>query len=115
MKLRIFTGMLLVAFLSFFNSLTASAHNGCKGDDCCKKTWRHARWGHQSYYYGPDGQYAKNKKSCCDKSEKSSCSEGKKCCSTNNFVTENGTYRRARYNQNCCGNGYLSADNKNND
>lgn len=115
MKLRIFTGMLLVMFLSVFNSFQAQAHDGCKKDKCCSKYRHTGCWGHHGYYYGPDGAYAKNKGACCDKKEGSSCSDKKDCCKSKCARSWKGTYTRARYHEDCCGRGHLTSDNNNDD
>ncbi len=98
MKLRIVTSMLLVLFLSVWGSFSASAHNDCKGGSCCKSSWHHrAHWGHNNYYYGPDGCYSKAKSSCCEAKKKSCCAPSR--CEH--------TYSRARYHEDCCGTGHL--------
>lgn len=98
MKLRMVTGMLLVFFLSVWGSFTASAHNGCKSGKCGKGTWHHrANWGHNNYYYGPDGCYSKAKDGCCE-SDKKNCCKPSRC---------ERTYSRARYQEGCCGTGHL--------
>jgi hypothetical protein len=113
MKLRIFTSMLVVVFLSLFSSVKASAHDGCGGGHC-GRAWHHGCWGHQGYIYGPDGYYAQHKACCakkceskceskCEKKCGSSMSCGK-CCGT----SCSHTYRRAYYHEDCCGHSYLS-------
>jgi len=115
MKLRIFTGMLMVVFLSLFNSFAANAHGGCKKGNCCRPA-HHSWWGPHSYYYGPDGHYAKNKENCAGSCEKKCGGEAKSCCDKKESCKKScdRTYTRARYNEDCGGRSYLTSS-KNND
>ena len=117
MKLRILTSMLLVLMLSAFNSFTASAHDGGDCKSHCRSHWKHHHcWGHNDYIYGPDGYFAKHKKACCKK--ESSCKKEASCtkkCSGAMSCHKSScgrgchhTYRRAHYNEDCCGHSYLS-------
>jgi|GEM_PF-5723814 len=90
--------MLLIAFLSVFTTMNASAHDGCKGNSCCDSRGHHyGWWGHNGYIYGPDGCYARHKSACCG-------SEAKKDCCKSECKH---TYSRARYYEDCCGRGHL--------
>jgi hypothetical protein len=98
MRFRILTSMLLMVFLSAFNSTQASAHgcySHCGGG-------HHYSWGHCGYIYGPDGCYARHK----------ACG-GSSCCTTSCTSHHGGccghTYRRAHYYEGCCGVGHLHA------
>jgi hypothetical protein len=116
MKLRIFASMLMLVCLSLFNSFTASAHGGCKKDNCCRPK-HHATWGHHGYIYGPDGYYSKHKGECAGKCEKKCAGESKSCCDKKAACTKScdRTYTRARYQQDCCGHGHLHTEGKSND
>lgn len=108
MKLRIFTGMLMMVFLSLFNSFAASAHGGCHKGNCCRPA-HHGCWGHHGYIYGPDGYYAKHKGACAGSCEKKCGGEEKSCCDKKESCKKSceHTYTRARYHQDCCGHGHL--------
>ena len=110
MKLRIFTSMMVVVFLSLFGAFSAKAGDGCCKDACGHHHWRHHHgcWGHNSYIYGPDGHYARCKSACEKKCEtKSNCCEKKMVCKDRCGNYCHHTYVRARYHEDCCGHGHL--------